>query len=81
MRRRLPLPPGAARCPDTRQASCGRAAECARAVEPHAMGRPAQDFSIEPRPPSLACGWFVPIRYAELATAGPTVHDAPGGLG
>lgn len=81
IRRRIPLTPGAPRCPDTRQVPCGRADTCARAVEPHAKGRPVMDFSAEPRIYGGPCGWFLPIQYVGKATAEPTVHDAPRGLG
>lgn len=79
IRRRLPLPPGAARCPDTRQVPCVRASECARAVEPHAIGRQVNDFSTEPRGVN-GCGWFVAITYADEIKPAPKVHDAPGWL-
>ena len=80
IRRQLPLPPGCARCPGTRQVPCIRAGTCARGVEPHAKGREVNDFSIEPRPPGALCGWFMPIKCAEPVQAKPTVHDAPNGL-
>lgn len=76
---RQPLKPGNARCPATRQVPCDRACECARGVEPHAKGRPAQDFSIEPRGAG-GCGWFMAIIYAEAATATQEAHEAPQGL-
>ena len=66
IRQRLPLPPGAARCPTTRQVPCARAAECARGVEPHAKGRPVQDYSIQPRLGG-ACPAFMPVQYAGKA--------------
>lgn len=81
IRQRMPLPPGCARCPATRQIPCARADECARGVEPHAKGREVNDFSIEPRPPGMGCGWFIAISYAEPATVAPRIHDAPRGLG
>lgn len=80
IRRRIPLTPNAARCPDTRQVPCVRASECARAVEPHAIGRQVNDFSTEPRLIGVGCGWFVAIAYADDKPAGPKVHDAPGWL-
>lgn len=80
IRQRLPLPPGCARCPDTRTQPCARATECARGVEPHAKGREVNDFSIEPRGQGGECGWFMPIKYAGQAQAAPTVHEAPGWL-
>lgn len=80
IRQRVPLPPGCARCPATRQIPCARANECARAVEPHAIGRQVNDFSIEPRGAN-GCGWFIAIAYGQPAAAAPRVHDAPRGLG
>lgn len=80
IRRRIPLTPNAARCPDTRQVPCIRASECARAVEPHAIGRQVNDFSIEPRGVN-GCGWFIAIAYGQPAAAAPRVHDSPRGLG
>ena len=80
IRRRLPLPPACARCPSTRQVPCGVADECARGTEPHAKGRPVNDFSIETKTAGK-CGWFIAITYADgQAAAGPRVHDAPKGL-
>lgn len=81
MRQRLPLPQGTARCPATRQIPCARADECARGVEPHAIGREVNDFSAEPRAPGASCGWFIAIAYAQPVAAAPRVHDAPRGLG
>ena len=80
IRQRLPLPPGCARCPDTRTQPCARATECARGVEPHAKGREVNDFSIEPRSPGAPCGWFMEIRYADPAQPKARTHDAPGWL-
>lgn len=80
IRQRLPLPPGCARCPSTRQIPCARADECARAVEPHSKTRQVNDFSTEPRGAN-GCGWFIAIAYAEPMTAAPRIHDAPRGLG
>lgn len=80
IRRRIPLTPNAARCPDTRQVPCIRASECARAVEPHAIGRQVNDFSTEPRGVN-GCGWFIAIAYGQPAAAAPRVHDSPRGLG
>ena len=79
IRQRLPLPTGAARCPDTRTVPCARASECARAVEPHAIGRQVNDFSTEPRGVN-GCGWFIAIAYGQPAAAAPRIHDAPRGL-
>ena len=79
IRQRLPLPPGCARCPATRQVPCARASECARAVEPHAIGRQVNDFSTEPRGVN-GCGWFIAIAYGQPAAAAPRIHDAPRGL-
>lgn len=79
-RARLPLPPGVARCPDTRQIPCARAATCARGVEPHSKGRAVMDYSAEPRIYGGPCGWFMPIQYADDAKTAPKVHDAPGWL-
>ena len=79
IRRRLPLPAGTPRCPDTRQVPCTRASECARGSEPHAIGRQVNDFSTEPRGVT-GCGWFMAIRYAGQEAPAPTVHDAPEGL-
>ena len=81
IRQRLPLPPGCARCPSTRQVPCIRADHCARGVEPHAVGRQVNDFSTEPRMLKSVCGWFLPIQYAAPASAQPTVHESPRGLG
>lgn len=80
-RQRLPLPPGCARCPSTRQIPCARAGECARGVEPHAKGREVNDFSTEPRMPGGGCGWFMAIKYAGQSVVAPRVHEAPRGLG
>jgi len=80
IRRRIPLTPNAARCPDTRTVPCARASECARAVEPHAIGRQVNDFSTEPRLIGVGCGWFVAIVYADDVKPAPKVHDAPGWL-
>lgn len=80
IRRRIPLTPNAARCPDTRTVPCARASECARAVEPHAIGRQVNDFSTEPRLIGVGCGWFVAIQYADPAQAQTRVHEAPRGL-
>ena len=80
IRRRIPLTPNAARCPDTRQVPCVRASEFARAVEPHAIGRQVNDFSTEPRLIGVGCGWFVAIVYADDVKPAPKVHDAPGWL-
>lgn len=80
IRQRMPLPPGCARCPSTRQVPCIRADHCARGVEPHAKGREVNDFSIEPRGVN-GCGWFIAIVYVEPVTAAPRIHDAPRGLG
>ena len=80
IRRRIPLAAGAPRCPDTRQVPCGRADTCARAVEPHAKGRPVMDFSAEPRIYGGPCGYFIAITYADDVKPAPKVHDAPGWL-
>ena len=80
IRRRIPLTPNAARCPDTWQVPCVRASECARAVEPHAIGRQVNDFSTEPRLIGDGCGWFVAITYADDVKPAPKVHEAPGWL-
>jgi hypothetical protein len=80
IRRRIPLTPNAARCQDTRQVPCVRASECARAVEPHAIGRQVNDFSTEPRLIGVGCGWFVAIVYADDVKPAPKVHEAPGWL-
>jgi len=80
IRRRIPLTPNAARCPDTRTVPCARASECARAVEPHAIGRQVNDFSTEPRLIGVGCGRFVAIVYADDVKPAPKVHDAPGWL-
>lgn len=79
IRRRIPLTPNAARCPDTRTVPCARADECARGVEPHAIGRQVNDFSTEPRGVN-GCGWFIAIAYGQPAAAAPRIHDAPRGL-
>ena len=79
IRRRIPLTPNAARCPDTRTVPCARASECARAVEPHAIGRQVNDFSTEPRGLN-GCGWCIAIAYGQPAAAAPRIHDAPRGL-
>lgn len=79
IRQRLPLAAGSARCPETRTKPCARAHECARGTEPHAIGRPANDYSAEPRVMGR-CGWFVAIQYAAPGQTAPTVHDAPGWL-
>jgi hypothetical protein len=81
IRQRNPLPPGIERCPATRGEYCDQAGQCARAVEPHALGRTVVDFSVKPRLLTGACGWFLPVQYAEPASVQPTVHDAPGWLG
>ncbi len=80
IRRRLPLPPNVERCPTTRGEYCDQAGQCARAVEPHALGRTAVDFSVKPRLLTGACGWFLPVQYLGDKPAQPTVHEAPEGL-
>ena len=79
IRRRIALTPNVARCSDTRTVPCARASECARAVEPHAIGRQVNDFSTEPRGVN-GCGWFIAIAYGQPAAAAPRIHDAPRGL-
>ncbi len=79
IRQRMPLPPGCARCPSTRQIHCAKADECARGTEPHSKTRQVNDFSTEPRGVN-GCGWFVAITYADEIKPAPKVHDAPGWL-
>lgn len=78
IRRLIPLPTGAARCPSTRTVPCSQADTCARGLAPHGPGREVRDFSTEARMPGGGCVWHVTQQYAEPASQQPTVHDAPG---
>ena len=76
------LPSMLARCPSTRTVPCNRADSCARALVSHTIGRPSQDYSIEPRAPDGGCNFHLRADSYRPSqqVVGPTTHEAPKGL-
>ena len=77
------LPPSMPRCPDARQGDCRQHNTCARALVAHTIGRPVRDYTGEMGWSATACAFYLPVAAFRpgAVVAGPTVHEAPRGLG